>query len=391
MPRLLNRLSARFVASHTTPGIYADGAGLYFRIRSSTNRSWVFIWHVEGKRREMGLGAPPHVGLAKARERAQLARDIIVECGDPVALRRRKSGIPTFGKVADEFIEDRAGTVKSEKSVDRWKRSIGPGGYAESLRPLRVDKVTTEYVLEVLKPIWTTKASTARMLRGYIENVLNVAKASGHRQGENPAAWTGHLAMILPKSQRLTRGHHAALPFDEVQEFMMKLRAISSIGAKALELTVLCATRTSETLLADWAEIDFDKKLWTISAERMKAGKDHRIPLSAEAVKVLESLPARSGPLFRSRYGDDKPLSGMAMEMILRRMDVDVTVHGFRSTFRDWAGEMTDAPREVAEAALAHTVGNNAELAYRRGDALEKRRKLMEAWGTYCAAPPKSN
>jgi integrase len=383
MHRTLNRLSARGVAAQTKPGIYADGAGLYLRVRSATTRSWVFIWHESGKRREMGLGALPHVSLLKARERAQSVRDIIADGGDPVALKRSKSKTPTFGELADEFIKDRTPTVKSDKSVARWERCIGPGGHADLLRPLRVDRVTTDQVLEVLRPLWTTKASTAGTLRGYIEGVLNVAKARGHRLGDNPAAWDGHLAMILPKLQRLTRGHHKAMPFDQLPAFMAQLRAVHSLGARALELTILCAARSSETLLADWSEIDMDKRVMTLSSERMKAGIGHRIPLSDEAIRVLEGLPTRSGPLFPSR-STGKPLSGMAMEMVLRRMNVDVTVHGFRSTFRDWAGEITDAPREVAEAALAHRVGNNAELAYRRGDALEKRRKLMQQWAGYC-------
>lgn len=384
MPRTLNRLSAVHL-KQTKPGMYADGAGLYLRVRGPTIRSWVFVWHVRGtgKRREMGLGAPPSVGLKQARERAQEVRDILAEGGDPVALKRSEKSIPTFGELADQFIKDRTASVRSDKSVARWERSIGEGGYADSLRALRVDKVTTDNVLAVLKPLWTTKASSAGLLRGYIESVLNVAKASGYRSGENPAAWTGHLAMILPKRQRLTRGHHAAMPFDQVPDFMKTLRAKPSLAAKALELTILCATRTSETLGADWQEIDLDKRLWTIPAERMKAAKEHRIPLSDAAIQLVEALPTRRGPLFPGRSGE-KPLSNMAMDMVLRRLDDSVTVHGFRSTFRDWAGETTATPREVAEAALAHTVGNNAELAYRRGDALEKRRDLMSKWATFC-------
>lgn len=390
MPRNLNRLSARFVTTQMTPGMYADGAGLYLRVRAKTVRSWVFVWHVAGKRREMGLGAPPNIGLAQARARAQAARDLIAEGNDPVAMKRSLRPIPTFGDLADEFIKDRAASVRSDKSVDRWKRCIGEGSYADALRTIRVDKVTTEDVLAVLKPLWTTKASSAGLLRGYIENVLNVAKASGHRSGENPAAWSGHLSMILPKRQRLTRGHHAALPFDQMPAFMNKLRAKPSLAAKALEFTVLCASRTSETLGADWQEIDLGKKLWTIPAERMKAAREHRVPLSDAAIDMLEALPTRQGPVFPGRSGD-KPLSNMSMDMLLRRINDAVTVHGFRSTFRDWAGEATDTPREVAEAALAHTVGNSAELAYRRGDALEKRRKLMQAWGAYCSVPPEAN
>ncbi len=289
------------------------------------------------------------------------------------------------GELADTFIEDRKGTVRSEKSIARWARAIGDGGYAQKLRPLRVDRVETEHVLAVLRSLWESHPSSAGLLRGYIETVLNIAKVSGHRSGDNPAAWKGHLEHILPARQRLSRGHHAALPFADVPSFLVKIRDNESMAARALEFTILTAARTSETLKAYWEEIDLSAQVWTIPASRMKAAKEHRVPLSGPALAILRAVRAGSsatGPVFPGRRG--KPLSNMAMDMVLRRMDVGVTVHGFRSSFRDWAGEMTDTPREVAEAALAHTVGNSAELAYRRGDALAKRRVLMEAWGSYC-------
>jgi integrase len=212
---------------------------------------------------------------------------------------------------------------------------------------------------------------------------LAKAKVEGHRTGENPAIWKGHLALILPARNRLTRGHHAALPYDDLPDFMEKLGAQNSMGASALQLTILTATRTSEALNATWEEFDFDRAIWTILAARMKAGKEHRIPLSSAVVALLQSWEPGEGYVFPGQKAG-RPLCNMAMEMVLRRMEVKVTVHGFRSTFRDWAGEATDTPREVAEAALAHTVGNSAELAYRRGDALEKRRVLMELWASYC-------
>lgn len=383
MPRSLNRLSARAVSTIKASGMHADGAGLYLRVRNNTARSWVFVWHDAGKRREIGLGAPPAVGLARARERAQAVREIVADGRDPMTERRSVRSIPTFGALADDFIRDRTASIRSDKSIARWERSIGAGGYAESLRGMRVDRITTEDVLAVLRPIWATKSPTATLLRGYIEAVLNLAKASGHRRGENPAAWTGHLSLILPKPQKLQRGHHAALPFAALPKFVTDLRGRDVPAARALELTILCATRTSETLSADWGEFDLDGALWTIPAARMKSGKEHRIPLAPRAVEILKEMGPSQGYVFKSRAAG-RPLSGMSMEMLLRRMDVDVTVHGFRSTFRDWAGEKTDTPREVAEAALAHTIGNSAELAYRRGDALEKRRKLMKAWAEFC-------
>lgn len=385
MTRTMNRLSARAVTCQKRPGIYADGAGLYLRVQGGNARSWVYIFRLEGRRREMGLGAPPAVGLARAREKAQAARESIADGLDPIAGRRTRRETPTFGELADAFIEDRKGTVRSDKSVARWARAIGDGGYAQKLRPLRVDRVETDHVLAVLRSLWESHPSSAGLLRGYIETVLNIAKVSGHRSGDNPAAWKGHLEHILPARQRLSRGHHAALPFADVPSFLVKIRDNESMATRALEFTILTAARTSETLKANWEEIDLSTQVWTVPASRMKAAKEHRVPLSGPAVAILETVragPSATGPVFPGRRG--KALSNMAMDMVLRRMDVGVTVHGFRSSFRDWAGEMTDTPREVAEAALAHTVGNSAELAYRRGDALAKRRVLMEAWGSYC-------
>ena len=315
----MHRLSARTVEALKKPGIYADGAGLYLRVQGASARSWVYIFHLSGKRREMGLGAPPSVSLARARQRAQSIRESVADGIDPIASKRVRRHAPTFGDLAHAFIEDRTATVRSDKSIARWKRAIGSGGYAHDLRELQVDRIQTEDVLTVLRPLWESHPSSAGLLRGYIETVLNIAKVSGHRSGDNPATWKGHLEHILPARQRLSRGHHAAMPFADVPLFYARL------GGP-------CA-----------------------------------------------------GPIFPGRR-DDIPLSNMAMDMVLRRMKVAVTVHGFRSSFRDWAGEMTSTPREVAEAALAHTIGNSAELAYRRGDALEKRRVLMDSWAEYCAA-----
>lgn len=383
MARPMHRLTVKGVAAVSAPGVYGDGAGLYLRVQRANQRSWVFIWQDHGRRREMGLGPAPAISLALARQRAQDVRDLIARGQDPIGKRRALASTPTFGEVADQYIEDRTSTVKSSKSVDRWKRCIGEGGYAADIRSLRVDRVMTDDVLRVLRPVWERLPSSAKTLRGYIEAVLDIAKVSGHRAGENPARWQGHLALILPAQPRLQRGHHAALPIDQLPAFWAKLESQSSTAARALGYTILTACRTSEALLAKWDEIDLDRSIWTIPANRMKAGKEHRVPLSNAAKALLVALGDTSEYVFPGRSGE-KPLSNMAMDMVLRRMKADVTVHGFRSTFRDWAGEMTDTPREVAEAALAHTVGNSAELAYRRGDALEKRRVLMENWGIFC-------
>lgn len=359
MSRTLHRLSARTVAALARPGVYADGGGLYLRVKSGTARSWIYVWHENGRRRETGLGTPLKVSLARARQRAQEVREVIADGGDPVLNRRALREIPTFGAVADAYIEARKGTVKSAKSVARWERMLGAGGYSDSLRSLTVDRIGMADVYAVLKPHWESRSNSASLLRGYIENVLDFAQVSGHRAGDNPAVWSGRLEHLLPAPQRLTRGHHAAMPFDQVPAFVVQLSEQSTTAARALEFTILTAARTSETLQAQWEEIDLDKALWIIPGTRMKAGKEHRVPLSPAAVGLLETLTIEGEYVFPgSRQG--RTLSNMAMQMLLRRMGSKFTVHGFRSSFRDWAGETTDTPREVAEAALAHSLGDGA-------------------------------
>ena len=258
--------------------------------------------------------------------------------------------------------------------------------YAAKLREKPVDTVTTDDVLTILKPIWTTKPETASRVRGRIEKVLDAAKAKSFREGENPARWRGHLDHLLPRPSKLARGHHAAMPYDEVAGFAANLREREAIAALALELCILTAARSGEILGMRWDEIDLDKKIWTVPANRMKAGREHRVPLSQRATTILVRLTeGRSGDFVFPGQRQDKPLSNMAMEMMLRRMKIEnATVHGFRSSFRDWAGNETVYPRELIETALAHVIGDKAEQAYRRSDALEKRRKLMEAWAAYC-------
>jgi integrase len=381
---MINRLSARGVATLVKLGMHTDGAGLYLRVRSASSRSWFFIWTQSGKRREMGLGAPPAVTLQRAREKAQAVREAIDRGEDPLAQQRAQKAIPTFGELADQFIATNTSGVRSSKSVDRWRRAIGATGYAAELRPMQVDKIDRADVLAVLKPIWTNKYPTATLLRGYIETVLKMAKARGLRMGDNPAA-LDLLAVDLPKQKRLQRGHHAALPFPEVPAFMSALRLNISGAARALEFTILCAARTGETLGAKWEEIDLKQKIWILPPHRMKSGVEHRVPLSSAAVDLLKRQDCAGDYVFPgAKVG--RPMSNMSMEMVLRRLGVETTVHGFRSSFRDWAGEMTETPREVAEAALAHAVGDAVERAYRRGDALQRRRVLMEAWATFCGA-----
>jgi integrase len=378
----MGRLTARKVET-AKPGKYGDGAGLQLAVASSGAKKWVlrFLW--QGKAREMGLGSYPEVGLAEAREKAIAARRLARTGIDPIAERKQDRRVPTFGELADEVVAEQSKGFRNEKHKAQWAMTLRE--YAAPLRLMPIDTITTEDVLGVLKPIWSTKAETASRLRGRVERVLNAAKAKGYRSGENPAAWRGHLENLLPKRQKLTRGHHAALPYADVPAFVAKLRKRDAVAALALEFAILTAARSGEVLGARWREIDFDARTWTIEPERMKAAREHRVPLSKRSVAILDKMnEARTGDHVFPGSVRGRPLSVMAMDMVLRRMGERVTVHGFRSSFRDWAGNETPFPRELAEHALAHVMGDKAEQAYRRSDALEKRRKLMDTWGAYC-------
>lgn len=386
MALALNKLSARGVTAITKPGRHGDGGGLYLVVDKSGAKRWVFLYRREGTLREMGLGGLKAVSLARARELAAEARVNLQAGIDPITAKNNAPvAVPTFGEEADDFIDAMGPQFRNAKHLDQWKMTLKV--YAAPLRSKRVDQIATADVLEVLKPIWLTKPETAARLRGRIERVLDAAKAKGHRSGQNPALWRGHLDNLLPKRRKLSRGHHAAMPYERVPAFVADLRERDAMAPRALEFTILTAARTGETFGAIWREIDLEAAIWTIPRERMKAGREHRVPLTDRAVEILTELSELStGPDAYVFPGQKKgrPLSVMAMDMILRRMDIEFTVHGFRSSFRDWAGEETSFPREVAEAALAHVVGDETERAYRRGDALEKRRKLMIAWANYC-------
>ena len=388
MGAAVNKLSARAVATATKPGRHSDGGGLYLNVSPTGARSWLFMWKRDGKRREMGLGSAGSVTLARARELARDYRGLVAEGRDPIVVRaaaeQAKSVTPTFGAFADAVIAAKESEWRNAKHRAQWRMTLET--YALPLRSRLVDEIDTEAVLAVLKPIWQEKPETASRVRGRIEAVLEAAKAQGHRTGENPAAWRGHLAHLLPKRGVLSRGHHAAIDYREVPAFLEKLRQREATAALALEFCILTATRSGETLGARWSEIDMEARVWTLPAERMKATRAHRVPLSETAFAILDKLSAApTGEFVFPGQRADKPLSNMAMEMVLRRMNMDaVTVHGFRSAFRDWAGNETHFPREVAEVALAHVIGDKAEQAYRRGDALEKRRSLMEAWASHC-------
>jgi integrase len=335
------------------------------------------------------------VSLAQARDKARDARKMLEAGKNPIEAKRQaaiiEAGKPTFGAVADALIAAKESEWRNEKHRAQWRMTLE--NYAAPLRSRPVDEIDTGAVLAVLTPLWQGKPETASRLRGRIEAVLDAAKAQGHRMGENPAAWRGHLSHLLPKRGKLTRGHHAAMAYDGVSAFVARLREREALAAMALEFCILTAARSGEVLGARWSEIDLAAKVWTVPAERMKAAREHRIPLSDGAFVILEKLSkAKTGEFVFPGQRANKPLSSMAMEMVLRRMKQGgVTVHGFRSAFRDWAGNETSFPREIAEAALAHVIGDKAEQAYRRGDALEKRRALMDAWAAHCEPGEASN
>jgi integrase len=380
---MASKLTARKVET-AKPGKYSDGGNLYLIVSETGSRKWVLRFTWRGRAKEMGLGSAASVPLTDAREKAASARRKIAHGLNPIDERKRDGGIPTFGEMADDVRETLSAGFRNEKHKAQWKSTLET--YAAPLRAKPVDTIGTDDVLAVLKPIWTTKAETASRVRGRIEKVLDAAKAMGFREGENPARWRGHLDHLLPRPSKLARGHHAAMPYEDVAAFMAKLRGREAVSALALELCILTAARSGEILGLRWSEIDLGKKIWTVPADRMKAGREHRVPLSARAVAILRQLEKlKSGNFIFAGQAHNKPLSNMAMEMVLRRMRIDdATVHGFRSSFRDWAGNISTFPREVVETALAHVIGDKAEQAYRRSDALEKRRKLMDAWGAYC-------
>lgn len=368
-----------------------DGDGLWLYVSATGNRSWVFIYRRGTVRREMGLGAygtiAGKISLREARQRADEVRDIVKRGLDPrqeASWRRSLAKSRTFGEVANELLASKGSQFKNEKHKAQWKMTLEV--YAKSLRKLPVADVSTDDVARVLRPIWQEKSETASRLRGRIEKVLDYAKVLGLRSGENPARWKGHLDHVLGDIKRRPK-HHSAMPWVEVPRFMVKLRKVDGYGARALEWTVLTAARTGETLAAEWSEIDRDAKLWTVPAGRMKAGLEHVVPLSDAALSVLDWLGEhRINDWLFPGQSPKKPISNMTMTAVLKRMDLaGFTTHGFRSSFRDWAGDRSPFPREVVEQALAHRVGDATELAYRRGTALEKRRELMQAWSDYIA------
>jgi integrase len=379
------------------PGRYADGNGLYLVVRPGGSRQWVFLYRRGGKLREMGLGSPTKgVTLAMARDLRDEARALMARGDDPLEARRQAEqstgGIPTFGAYALALVDRIESGFSNAKHRQQWKNTLQT--YCGPIWAKRIDQVDTTGVLACVMPIWQAKPETASRVRGRIERVLNAAKAERLRTGENPAAWRGHLDATLPKPGKLTRGHHAALPYADMPAFMADLRARPALAALALELAVLTATRTSEVLNARWTEFDLDAGQWTIPGERMKARREHRVALCKRALGIVKELSvARNSEFVFPGQKPGKPLSNMAMLMLLERMGRRgaITAHGFRSAFSDWASEVSPFSSELREMALAHTIGNKAEAAYRRGDALEERRAMMEAWAQWCEPRDGSN
>jgi integrase len=394
MATKLNILSARAVKTIKQPGRHADGGNLYFKVDSDGSRRWVLFYRSQCKMKEMGLGGAKSVSLATAREIASKLREQLAAGIDPIEARNKarreaeaaeaaERGRLTFGKAAEDLIASKGAAWRNAKHRAQWQQTLSV--LAADLTDRPVDAISTADILAVLKPIWTETPETAQRLRGRIESVLDFARCHGAMPLEAPnlARWKGHLEHMLPRASKLTRGHHSALPYADVPAFMVHLREQKGVGALALEFTILTAARSGEARGATWAEIDLDAGLWTIPASRMKGAREHRVPLSGRAVEVLREVRPLGGELvFPGLRG--RPLSDMSLTAVLRRMGINVTVHGFRSSFRDWCGNETQVPREVAEAALAHALADKTEAAYRRSDALAKRAAFMAAWANYC-------
>lgn len=376
-------LTARKVET-AAPGKHVDGRGLMLLVKPSGARSWVLRYMRNGRRRDLGLGAWPDVTLAMARERALEARRKLAEGGDPISDRRKRTD-RTFRSVAVDLIEHKRSGWKNAKHAAQWSATLETYAYPV-LGDMDVSRIGTDDVLAVLRPIWSEKPETASRTRQRIEAVLDYATATNHREGDNPARWKGHLSHILsaPAKVRSVK-HHAALDWRAALAFMTDLAGRQGVAARALAFVVLTAARSGEVRGMRWREIDVVAAVWTVPGERMKAGKEHRVPLSAAAMALLGEAGQPDDLVFGSDMKAGTPLSDMSLTAVLKRMGQPVTAHGFRSTFRDWAGETTSFPREVIEAALAHRLKDKAEAAYARGDLFTKRRELMDAWASYLA------
>lgn len=389
-------LSAKRV-ENAAPGRHADGRGLYLMVQPNagkrTGKTWVLRYQLNGRRRDMGLGPFPTLSLDEARKRAEQLRLLILDGVDPLEERERNPEVARkkrkFKDAATALIESKASGWKSDKHREQWVRTLEVYAFP-LLGDMDVRQIQVDDVLNVLRPIWTEKPETASRVRQRVEAVLDYAAAMEWRRGDNPARWKGRLDHLLPRISKVKAVRHfPALPWQQMGMFMVELRQLEGLGPRALEFTILTACRSGEVLGARWDEVDMTAKTWTIPPERMKGGRVHRVPLSEAAVAVLEALPRVDGnPHVFPGQRKGKSLSSMALAMVLRRMErADITVHGFRSAFRDWCGESTNFPRELAEAALAHVLSDKTESAYQRGDYLKKRRRMMESWAKWCDKP----
>lgn len=398
MAKTVEKLSPLAVSKMKEPGYYGDGAGLWLQVSKSGSKSWIFRFTFGGKQREMGLGPVHTVNVGEARAKAKECRVLLLAGQDPLEVRKaeqlagaaERAKLMTFDQCASAYIAAHRGGWKNAKHASQWENTLAT--YASPIiGALPVAAVDTALIVKVLGPIWLEKTETATRLRGRIESILDWATVSKFRAGENPARWRGHLDNLLADPGKVAKvAHHPALPWREIGAFMVDLRQREGIGARAVEFAILTATRSGEVRGAQWHEIDLEAALWTIPAERMKAGREHRVPLSNCTLALLKNMPRLGDTVFPGQTGNTA-LSDMSLTAVLRRMGrTDITVHGFRSTFRDWCSESVanSFPREVCEHALAHSLPDKTEAAYRRGDLLDKRVMLMQAWADFCAVVP---
>lgn len=390
--RQRNKLTAKQIQALKEPGKYSDGGGLYLVIDKTGKKRWAYIFRWRNRQPEMGLGTFPVVQLADARSQAIEAERLAKSGINPIehrkAVSHARSGVPTFGQLADELVGSMVETFRNDKHKYQWEQTLGDS-YCNSLRPKLVSEITTQDILEVLKPIWLSKNETAQRLRGRIEKVLDTSKVKGYRTDDNPARWKGHLSLLLPALNGNNRKHQPAMNYKLAPQFWTSLAAREATASDAFRFLILNATRVTETLKATWDQIDFENKLWTIPAENTKTAVAFTVPLSDPALAILEHRKSLrdlhpDNPYVFPGFRDGKPLSNMAFKQLLERMgETGFVPHGFRSTFRDWAGDCTDHSEEVTEQALNHKVGSSVRRAYRRMDGLEKRRALMNDWSNY--------
>jgi integrase len=392
--RRINKLPAVSLTKAMRPGMHSDGGGLYLQVSDSGAKSWIFRYSLNGKTHYHGLGPLQTISLAQAREKAKECRHLRLDGIDPIAARKVKleeqrlidAKAVSFADCAKLYIASHKAGWRNEKHAAQWPSTLETYVYPV-FGALSVQAIDVGLVMRAVEPIWTMKPETASRVRGRIEAVLNWATARGYRQGENPARWRGHLENLLPKKTKVRQvEHHAALPYAELPSFMTNLREQEGIAARALEFAILTVGRRSEVVGAQWSEIDLDARLWAIPTTRMKAHREHRVPLSAPAAAILEAFASgRRGAFVFHGDTSRRPISNLVMLRLLKRLGrSDLTVHGFRSTFSDWCSECTHFPSEVREMALAHAVGSKVEAAYRRGDLFQKRRELMDEWAKHC-------